>query len=263
MDWIDSTRGALAPRLPLAAVALALALATPAAAAAAAQKATAPARTPGAATSAPSPASVPSARPATLVAPEASRARPAPSVRTAWVGGAVGAISAFDVGKSVALQLDYGVLRTPPSWRRFDLEWHLVVAFARPTGETPLSATVIPPFGFTPVQVSAGQEQVTALLFEVVPTARFLWTVTQGVAFFADAGLGLCQTFESYDRSEMFNGRSTRSEYATGVVARIGAGLAADVAPRWRVVFEPLALELQLGPKFSAFTPTLGVAYRL
>jgi hypothetical protein len=183
--------------------------------------------------------------------------------RGAFVGGGIGALSAFGTGSSILLHLDYAVVRTPPSWRRLDLEWHVIAAFARPTGDKGLTAQVIPPFSTTPVQVNAGTEKVTALLFEVIPTARALWTPVQGVAFFGDAGLGLAQTFESYDRSEMYLGHSTRREYATGFVLRLGAGLALDVAPRWRVLFEPLAVDLMLGPKLSAWTPTLGVAFRL
>jgi hypothetical protein len=183
--------------------------------------------------------------------------------RTAWAGVGLGAVSAFDTGKGLLLHVDYGILRTPPRWRKLELEWHLVASFGLPSGETPLTATVPAPSGVGQVQVDAGSEDVKALLFEVVPTARVLWTVTRGVAFFADGGLGLCQTVERYERSEMFQGRSERSEYVTGAVARAGVGLAADVTPGWRLVFQPVAFELQLGPKFSAFTPSLGLAYRL
>jgi hypothetical protein len=175
-----------------------------------------------------------------------------------WFGGAIGAVSG-----AVAAQLDVGVLRTPAAWSRFDLEWHVVAAFAAPKGNTQLTATVTPPLGAGSVQVNAGQEKKKALLFEVVPTARVLWTATRGVAFFCDAGVGVAQSIESYDRSEMFVGHSTHEEYATGFVVRLGGGLAADVTPRWRVVFEPLAFDLMVGPKFSSWTPTLGVAYRL
>jgi hypothetical protein len=174
----------------------------------------------------------------------------------------VGAVSAFDVGKGIGVQLDYGLLRTPPSWRRFTLEWHLIAAFSRPTGAKDLSTTVTSPLGQT-YTIGAGQEKVTALLFEAVPTARVLWNATRDVAFFADAGVGLCQTVEKYDRSEIFVGKSSRTSYVTGVAARAGLGLALDVASRWRVLFTPAALSLQLGPKFSAYTPALGVAYRL
>ncbi len=183
--------------------------------------------------------------------------------RIAWFGAGVGGFSGFKVGKGEAFHLDYGLLRTPPAWRVLALEWHLAATFSRPTGDTPLTATVIPPFSTQPVTVDAGVEKVKALLFEVVPTARVLWTVAPRVAFFADGGLGVCQTVEKYDRSEMFAGHSTRTDYVTGAVARVGIGMAADLSERWRVVFLPAAFSFQLGPKFSAYTPTLGVAYRL
>jgi hypothetical protein len=194
--------------------------------------------------------------------PLVSRSPAAPTIETTWIGASVGALSAFDVGQAVGLKLDYGLLRTPPGWRKLDLEWHLVVGASMPSGQTQLTASVMPPIGPGPVQVNAGQEKFSAYLFEVVPTARALFAVTQGLAFFADAGLGLCQTFESFDRSEMYLGKSSHKEYATGVVLHLGLGLAADVAPQWRLVFDPLALDLLLGPKFSGWTPSLGVAYR-
>jgi hypothetical protein len=181
----------------------------------------------------------------------------------AWLGGSLGALSAFDTGSSFAMHVDYGIPRTPPGWGRFDLEWHLAASFSLPAGETGLTATVTPPGAPGPVTISSGKETLDAFLVEVVPTARVRWNATSKLAFFGDAGLGLVQSFESYDRNEMFTGHSTHKEYATGLVLRLGVGLSADVAPRWRVVFEPLAMDLMLGPKFSGWMPTLGVAYRL
>jgi hypothetical protein len=177
-----------------------------------------------------------------------------------WIGASIGALSASG-GQSLAVQLDYGQLRTPPTWRRFDLEWHLVVGFSAPSGHTGLTSSVVTPFG-TAIPVSSGQEKVSAVLLEVVPTARILYTVTPGVAFFADGGLGLCQSVETYDRTEMYAGHSTHREYATGFALRAGLGMAADVTPRWRLLLVPVGFSLQLGPKFSGFTPSLGLAYR-
>jgi hypothetical protein len=161
------------------------------------------------------------------------------------------------------MHLDYGVQRTPPGWGRFDLEWHLSGSFSLPAGETTLTTTVVPPGGPGPVTINSGKEKLDAVLVEVVPGARIRWNATSKLAFFGDVGLGLVQSAESYDRNEMFAGHSTHKEYATGVVVRLGVGLAADVAPRWRVLLEPLAMDLMLGPKFSGWIPTLGVAYRL
>jgi hypothetical protein len=243
---------------PIRLLALAAALGAAAPAAAAAPKSAAPARAtavaaaPARAAPAPAPAPTPAAPRGT-----------SPVARAAWFGAAVGAVSAFDIGKGMAFHLDYGIPRTPAGWRKLELEWHLVASFAMPSGDTPLTATVPVPSGLGSLQVDAGSEEVGALVFEVVPTARVLWTMTRGVAFFADGGVGLCQTVERYERAEMFQGRSEWRDYVTGVVLHAGIGLAADVTPRWRLVFQPLAFDVQLGPKFSAFTPTLGVAYRL
>jgi hypothetical protein len=161
------------------------------------------------------------------------------------------------------MQVDYGMLRTPETWRRFDLEWHLVASFSAPSGSTDLTASVLPPGATAPVQVNAGKEDVSAMLFEAVPTARVLWNVAPRVALFADGGLGLCQTVESYDRTEMYVGHSTYKEYATGLVLHAALGMAADLTPRWRFLLVPVGFSLQLGPKFSGFTPSFGLAYRL
>ena len=256
MDPIDTLRGASALRL--AALAAALALASPA------QAATKPVAK--AATTTPSAAPAPAAQkaavaPAPTTRTPATPVAPAAPARFGWFGGSFGALNA-STGKSVLAQIDYGVVRTPPGWDRFDLEWHVVGTFAAPSGDKSLDGFAVPPVG-PPVSVNAGQEKVKALLFEVVPTARLLWTPTRGVAFFGDGGVGLVQSFESYDRSELYMGHSTHNEYATGFVVHLGMGMAADVAPRWRVVLAPLAFDLMVGPKFSSWTPTLGVAYRL
>jgi hypothetical protein len=240
----------------LLALAAALGAAAPAAAAAPKSAPPAPARATAVAAAPARAASAPAPTPA---APRGT----SPVARAAWFGAAVGAVSAFDIGKGMAFHLDYGIPRTPAGWRKLELEWHLVASFAMPSGDTPLTATVPVPSGLGSLQVDAGSEDVSALVFEVVPTARVLWTMTRGVAFFADGGVGLCQTVERYERAEMFRGRSEWRDYVTGVVLHAGIGLAADVTPRWRLVFQPVAFDVQLGPKFSAFTPTLGVAYRL
>jgi hypothetical protein len=195
---------------------------------------------------------VPATAPATSSSPD-----------TRWLGVSFGGLYAFDVGQSLAARVDYGVLRTPVGWGRFDLEWHLVLGFSAPTGTTGLTTTVVPPGGGGAVSVSSGSEKVSALLFEIVPTARIHFTVTRGFSLFADGGLGLVQSLESYDRTEMYVGHSTWKESATGIVVHTALGMALDLAPRWRLLFVPVGFELQLGPKFSGFTPSLGLAYRL
>ncbi len=181
--------------------------------------------------------------------------------RDATLGVAVGPWAAFRTGKSVALHVDYGFPRTPPSWRRLSLEYRLAAMIARPSEETPLTRTVIPPFGL-PVEVDAGVEETSVWLLEVVPTARVRLPVGTGFALFADGGLGLVQTVEKYDRVEMYRGHVEEKQNVTGLVVRLGAGLALDVSARLRVVLQPLALSFHLGPKFSGYAPSVGVAYR-
>lgn len=181
--------------------------------------------------------------------------------RDSTVGVAVGPWAAFRTGKSVALHLDYGFPRTPPGWRRVGLELRLSAMVARPTEETPLTRTVIPPFGL-PVEMDAGVEDTRVWLVEVVPTARLRLPVGTGFALFADGGVGLAQTIEKYDRIEMYRGHVEEKQNVTGLVVRVGAGLALDVGERVRLLFQPLALSFHVGPKFSGYAPSLGVAYR-
>lgn len=265
MHRIHTTRARAARTAVLAA---AVALASLAVPAEAAPSGTSPRTSASLKPVAPATAATPQKQPAAVGAP-ATAPRPAVRVeragRVEWIGGGIGMLSAFSVGSSVAVQADYGLLRSdllPPGLRAFDLELHLIAGFARPTGNTALTAAVSPGFGLPAVQIGAGEEKLTALFFEVIPTGRILRNVGSGVAFFGDAGLGLASSFESYDRSEMFAGRSKHSEYATGFVLRLGAGIALDITPRWRAVVEPLLFDFMIGPKFSSWTPNLGVAYR-
>lgn len=181
--------------------------------------------------------------------------------RSATLGVAVGPWAAFDTGKSFALHVDYGFPRTPSGWRKVALEYRLGAMIARPAEETQLTRTVIPAFG-PPVEMDAGVEDTRVWLVEIVPTARLRLPVGTGFALFADGGLGLVQTIEKYDRVEMYRGHVEEKQNVTGVVVRLGAGLALDVSERLRVVLQPLALSFHLGPKFSGYAPSVGVAYR-
>jgi hypothetical protein len=49
----------------------------------------------------------------------------------------------------------------------------------------------------------------------------------------------------------------------TGLVLRVGAGMSFALSERTRLLFLPVALSLQVGTGFSAYVPTLGLAYRL
>lgn len=181
--------------------------------------------------------------------------------RGATIGLAVGPWAAFETGKSNAVHLDYGFLRTPPGWRKLELEVRLAATVARPSEDTPLTRWVQPPYGL-PVAVDAGVEETRVWLIEIVPTARVRWPIANRLALFADGGLGIVQTIEEYEREEMFRGRIVTRQNVTGLVVRAAGGLALDVAERVRVLFVPLALSFHAGPKFSGFAPYLGVAYR-
>lgn len=207
----------------------------------------------------PAPTAVPLPPPppgTTLVAPEA-----APN-GGGWFGVAAGPYAAFERGRSFALVLDYGIPRAPLG--RFDLEWHLAVVAASPSEESGLSRLQPSPgFGVPAMSVPSGIEEASALVLEVVPMARLRYAFVPGFALVVDGGVGVCQTFERYERDEMFVGRSEESKNVTGVVLRAGLGVAVDFTPRLRLLFEPVALSAQLGADYSGFTPLLGLAYRL
>jgi hypothetical protein len=215
------------------------------------------------------PASVPAAAPAALAAKPAATPLPPPPAaasprprRVGTLAVSAGPWAGFDLGESVAIQVDYGFLRTPQTWTKLELEVRLAVMIAHPTGDTAFTTVVVPPYG-TPVEVSSGAEKMSAWVIEAVPTVRLRLPVNPKFALFADGGLGVAQTIESYEREEMYLGESERTQNVTGLVLRLGAGMAFQLSERTRVVFLPLALSIQLGPDFSAFAPTLGVAYRL
>jgi hypothetical protein len=196
--------------------------------------------------------------------PGTARIAAAPASGGSWLGLTVGPFLGFDRGQSIAGQIDYGFERTPPGWSRLQLEWHLVVAFARPSADTKLTRTeYLPTYPPTYRQVSAGSEQATALVAEIAPTARLRYPLASGVALFADGGAGLVQTVEKYERDVTFVGASTTTKNVTGLSLRAALGLSVDLSERMRLVFEPVAFDLLLGTDYSAFTPNFGVAYRL
>jgi hypothetical protein len=207
---------------------------------------------------------------ATIPAPgsrlEAASVPPPPGARLhgrdRWIAVSPGGFSA-DLGKSVAVQVDYGQDRTPPGWRKLRLEWHLAVMVARPSDETPILRVTTPPGSLYPVQEPAGVETVRAYVVEVAPAARLRLPFAEKLGVFVDAGAGLCQSIEEYEREETFVGRSVRTQNVTGIVLRGAAGITFEATERLRVLFVPIALSHQIGPGFSAYTPSIGLAYRL
>ncbi len=193
----------------------------------------------------------------TTALPAEPLASPAPSHGASWLGVSAGAFAGFDRGESPAVELDYGFLRTPPSWTRFQLEWHLAIGVARPKDEVALTrvkgTTALP----------SGYDRVTAIVAQIVPYARVRYQVVPGFAFVLDGGAGVAQSIEKLERAETFVGASKETKNVTGLAIRAGVGVSVDLSERTRLVFEPLAAALLLGPDYSAFTPSIGLAYRL
>lgn len=184
-----------------------------------------------------------------------------------WIALSAGPYAAFERGQSASLVLDYGFAATPRTWTRWELEWHLAFVVARPTEDTQLfrlEGSGIPGYpGTGTTIVSSGTEASTVLLAAIVPTARLRLPVAQAFALVLDGGLGLVQSVERYERDEMFIGRTERTKNVTGLALRVGAGVSVDFTERLRLVFQPIAFSFLMGPEFSGFTPSLGLAYRL
>jgi opacity protein-like surface antigen len=244
----------------LAALVLA-ALAAAAPAAAQTRKDPATKATPHAAATTPAATTTRSAAPAAIPLPPPPA--DAPARRGAgWLSVAAGLWGGLDAGQGGAVVADYGYLRTPGFWNGMDLELHLSASVGRASKDTQLTATIPQPFG-PALALPSGVEEQSAWIVEVVPTARLRLRLGPTVALLADGGVGVCQTVESYTRDELFAGRTETTQNQTSLVVHLGAGMTFDLSERARIVFVPLALSLQLGTGFSAFVPTLGLAYRL
>ncbi|HEX9050927.1 MAG TPA: hypothetical protein VF841_10380, partial [Anaeromyxobacter sp.] len=201
---------------------------------------------------APAPSSVP-----LPVAPAA----PLETGRVGWLGISGGAWIGLGSGQGGAGQLDYGYVRTPQGWTRLQLEVRLAATVARATDSKDLTTTM-PTYGGL-VQVPAGVEKTSAWIVEVVPGARLLFPVSPKFSLVGDAGLGLVQTVEKDERDELFSGHTDTTKNVTSLVLRLGAGMSFALSERTRLLFLPVALSLQVGTGFSAFVPSLGLAYRL
>jgi hypothetical protein len=195
--------------------------------------------------------------PAGTTARPAELASPAPASGPSWLGVSAGAFASFDRGQSPAVELDYGFARTPPAWTRWQLEYHVAVAAARPKDELSLFRLE----GTTPV--ASGFDRLTAIVAQVVPYARARYPFVPGFALVLDGGVGVVQSIEKLERTETFVGASKETKNVTGLAVRAGVGVSVDLSERTRLVFEPLAFALLLGLDYSAFTPSIGLAYRL
>lgn len=203
-----------------------------------------------------------------LPPPPAGAARVAPVATTpgapGWLGLSAGPYAAFERGQSLGVVLDYGFDATPARWTRWRLEWHLALALARPSEDTALTREVAGGLPGVPgASVPAGVEEASAYVAAIVPTARLRYELAPGFALVLDGGAGVSQTIERYERDETFVGRSERTENVTGLALRLGAGVSVDLAPRVRLLFVPLAVELLAGADYSGFAPSMGLAFRL
>ncbi len=183
--------------------------------------------------------------------------------RAAWLAVSTGPFAAMDQGSSAALTLDYGFASSRQPVQGADLEWHLVVVGAAPGYDAAL-VIATPAFpGGPAVPTVVGASKRSAWVVQAVPTARLRRVLAPGFAIFADGGLGLGLAWDETVDDEAFVGRTTTSRATVGLVARLAAGVAWDATERLRVVFHPFAISAELGSDWSAFTPSLGLAFRL
>jgi hypothetical protein len=183
--------------------------------------------------------------------------------RGATLGVGFGPWAGFGTGKSLAAHVDYGFPRTPVGWSRLELEYRLAVMVSRPSKDTTLTRTIVSPFTLTTAQIDTGVESTHVWLFEAVPTARLRLPFGPRFALLADGGLGLAQTVERYESDETFVGHTVRTKNVTGLVVRIAGGASLDVGERLRLLFLPVVLSFEIGPKYGGYAPSLGVAYRM
>jgi hypothetical protein len=183
--------------------------------------------------------------------------------REGWLAIAAGPYEAFERGSSAAIVLDYGFAAASPRFPRVELEWHLVVIGTRPADDSTINGTVLTSPYTPPAAAAVGIAEERAWVIEAVPSARLRLPLAPGFALFAEGGVGLCQTYERRVEDQVFVGRTVKTKLVTGGVLRLGAGMSYDLGDSVRVVFHPLALSIELGPAWSGFAPTLGLAFRL
>lgn len=181
----------------------------------------------------------------------------------AWLAVSMGPFAALDHGSAAALAIDYGFAAAWQPLPSADLEWHLVVTGAAPGYDSALEVSA-PAFPGGPVVRSVvGTSQRSAVLVAATPTARLRLALAPGLAVFADGGAGLGFAWDETVEDQAFVGRTTTTRAVASVVLRLGGGMTWDASDRLRVVFTPIALSAQLGSSWTAFTPSLGLAFRL
>jgi hypothetical protein len=183
--------------------------------------------------------------------------------RAAWLAVSAGPFAATDQGSSAALTVDYGFASALQPVAGADLEWHLLVVGAAPGYDAALTATA-PAFpGGPAVTTVVGTTERNAWVVQVAPTARLRRALAPGLAVFADGGLGLGLAWDETVDDQAFVGRTTTRRATVGLLLRLGAGVAWDATERLRLVFHPVAVSVELGSDWSAFTPSFGLAFRL
>lgn len=207
-------------------------------------------------------------RPAQAPAAEVPLPPPPPGTRllpsrAGWLAVSAGPFAATDHGSSTAITLDYGFASSLQPVPGADLEWHLLLVGAAPGYDAPLVATA-PAFPGGPALTTVvGTSERSAWVVQVAPTARLRRALAPGLAIFADGGLGVGLAWDETVDDQAFVGRTTTRRATMGLLLRLGAGVAWDATERLRIVFHPVAVSAELGSDWSAFTPSLGLAFRL
>jgi hypothetical protein len=197
---------------------------------------------------------------------------PPPPSGTALQGGGVrsykfavlgGFLSQSDVA-SATVELDLGLVSTPPGWKRVQFEWHLPVRAGRPKWDGTLSRTVlvsaVPPVTTTePV----GTTRDTVWLVEAIPSARLILPVATGFALHIEAGIGLSQSVETHIEDQIYVGRTEVRKLVLAPIVRGAIGLTYRMGERLDLVMEPFVLGSRIGTGDSSFSALWGISYRL
>ncbi len=165
---------------------------------------------------------------------------------------------------SPTLQLDVGLVATPASWKRFELEWHLPIRVGRPKWDGMLTRTIVYP-SVPPVvtEEPVGTTQDTVWLFEAIPTARLILPAAPGFSIHVEAGLGLSQTVEDHIEDQIYVGRTETRTLVFAIGFRAAIGLSYAVSDRLELLMQPFVLGSRLGAGDSNFSALWGLSYRL
>jgi hypothetical protein len=197
---------------------------------------------------------------------------PPPPSGTALQGGGLrsykfavlgGFLSQSDVA-SATVELDLGLIATPPSWKRVQFEWHLPVRAGRPKWDGTLSRTVVdsiyPPLSHSE---TVGTTNDTVWLVEAIPSARLILPVATGFALHVEAGIGLSQSIETHVEDEIYIGRTEVRKLVLAPIVRGAIGLTYRMGERFDLVMQPFVFGSRIGTGDSSFSALWGISYRL